>query len=300
MAHHDEYNTFGRLDELHDYKVADGYPDIRGWDVYTDAGQKIGKVDELIVDTTEMRVLYIDVDLDGSIRDEVGDAADSAKAAVTPGPDHVERGHTLLPIGTARIDDDKDQIVIDRIDLGTIGSLPRYDGRKVTREYEAGLRNRFGAGASATGMAGTAALATSADAPSTTGNDRAAEMARGEDMARWYGSEHYDDQRLFASRRNRGTGVQLDDSGIGDLGITRPDVEGTRDATRRGAVGDAPAGADVGEQEIHMQVAREGADAERRAGARRETIVRRNATGTDDSGDMTVRRERAEGGDTIY
>jgi hypothetical protein len=40
-----------RLSELSSYKVADGEPDIRGWDVRTISGRQLGEVAELLVDT---------------------------------------------------------------------------------------------------------------------------------------------------------------------------------------------------------------------------------------------------------
>ena len=41
----------GRLNDLDEFKVADGYPDIRGWEVRTGDGHKLGKVGDLVVDT---------------------------------------------------------------------------------------------------------------------------------------------------------------------------------------------------------------------------------------------------------
>ena len=37
------------LKELDDYQVADGEPDVRGWNVYTATGREIGDVDDLLV-----------------------------------------------------------------------------------------------------------------------------------------------------------------------------------------------------------------------------------------------------------
>ena len=37
------------LSELKDFKVADGAPDVRGWDVIADGGRKVGEVKELLV-----------------------------------------------------------------------------------------------------------------------------------------------------------------------------------------------------------------------------------------------------------
>ena len=90
-----------RLSELDDFEVADGYPDIRGWEVKTPDGRTLGKVDDLIVSISEMRVRYLDVDVDRSLASAVSDAAR---------PKGAEEGHALVPIGTATLDDARDAL----------------------------------------------------------------------------------------------------------------------------------------------------------------------------------------------
>jgi hypothetical protein len=71
MAHSDRDSVLGDdLKHLNHsgFDVAEGYPDIRGWDVVSRDGQKLGTVDDLVVSTSQMRVLYIDVDVDRSLR----------------------------------------------------------------------------------------------------------------------------------------------------------------------------------------------------------------------------------------
>lgn len=52
------------LDGLTGYKVAEGDPDVRGWDVIGRDGRRIGEVDDLLVDTAALRVRYLEVRLD--------------------------------------------------------------------------------------------------------------------------------------------------------------------------------------------------------------------------------------------
>ena len=52
-----------RLDVLDGYMVAEGDPISAGRDVGTGAGQNVGKVRELIVDTDAMKARYLDVQL---------------------------------------------------------------------------------------------------------------------------------------------------------------------------------------------------------------------------------------------
>jgi len=59
----DTYAGLQRLSETHDFTVASDDPDIRGWDVVTNASQ-IGEVSDLIVDPSAMKVRYVEVELD--------------------------------------------------------------------------------------------------------------------------------------------------------------------------------------------------------------------------------------------
>jgi hypothetical protein len=52
-----------RLSDLKSYQVADGEPDIRGWEVRTISGRVLGEVSELLVDTEAGEVVMLDVDV---------------------------------------------------------------------------------------------------------------------------------------------------------------------------------------------------------------------------------------------
>lgn len=154
-----------RLDDLDDYKVADGEPDIRGWDVKTADGRRIGEVKELLVDTGAMKVRYMEVELD---RKASGLADDR---------------RILVPIGTARLDDDADDVYVQSTSAD-LATMPAYDRSAFGRDYETSLRDRYSAGA-----AGAAGTTRPADLP-------AAEPDEG-----FYGHPVYDDSRFFGSRR---------------------------------------------------------------------------------------------------
>lgn len=63
----DDQRTPGlqRMSTLSGYTVSDEDPDIRGWKVVGANGEVIGKVDDLFVDTAQMKVAEIDVDVKG-------------------------------------------------------------------------------------------------------------------------------------------------------------------------------------------------------------------------------------------
>jgi sporulation protein YlmC with PRC-barrel domain len=130
------------LSQLDDFKVADGEPDVRGWEVLASDGRKIGEVDELLVDTAAMKVRYLDVDVE------------------TAGGGHDR--HVLIPIGYARLDDARDCVLLDSAS-SELGGIPSYDQGPLTRDFESSLRQTFSArrgdtGGLSGGMMDTAGL----------------------------------------------------------------------------------------------------------------------------------------------
>src|SRR5919112_617677 len=95
-----------RLKELDDYKVTEGEPDIRGWNVYTATGRELGTVEDLLVDTDLGEVVMVDIDLKRDDR------------------------HTLAPIKAAWIDRDTKRVVLNTSMFDVDGSLlPRDEVR---------------------------------------------------------------------------------------------------------------------------------------------------------------------------
>lgn len=115
------------LGQLDDYKVADGEPDVRGWEVLAADGRKIGEVDELLVDTAAMKVRYLDVDVDDGM--------------VAGGADR----HVLIPIGYARLQEDRDCVLVDALASADLGGMPSYDQGPLTRDFESSVRESFSA-----------------------------------------------------------------------------------------------------------------------------------------------------------
>lgn len=62
---------YARLHEMGDLRVSPEDPDPTGWAVIDRSGQRVGTVDELIVDTAAMKVRYLEIELDDApTRDE--------------------------------------------------------------------------------------------------------------------------------------------------------------------------------------------------------------------------------------
>jgi hypothetical protein len=53
-----------RLRDLRDFEVAEKQPDVRGWPVHTSDGHRVGEVHDLLVDTSALKVRYLDVEID--------------------------------------------------------------------------------------------------------------------------------------------------------------------------------------------------------------------------------------------
>jgi uncharacterized protein (TIGR02271 family) len=114
-----------RLDELEDFEIADGEPDIRGWDVKTSDGTTVGKVDGLIADPDAREVRYIEMK---AKRDLLGTKEDE---------------HVLIPIGTARLDDDHDNVYVDQLPAGGLKGAPRFGRTPLTMEHDRSLRDYY-------------------------------------------------------------------------------------------------------------------------------------------------------------
>ena len=123
----DSEYRLARLDELDDYKVADGEPDPRGWEVRASDGRRIGKVDSMIADTGMMKVRYLDVELD---RDELKLEEDR---------------HVLIPIGGATLDAKDDVVNLPMLSSSHIVNLLPWNHDTISREDEHRLMAQFDA-----------------------------------------------------------------------------------------------------------------------------------------------------------
>ena len=138
-----------RLEELHrsGYEIADGQPDITGWNIKARSGKKIGKVDDLLFEPHSRRVRYLVVDLDNN---ELGLAEDR---------------RILIPIGIAELytkadrkearDRDRDidpaysaydptedgnVVYIPSVSAEQLDELPLYEKGRLSRHVEMAIR----------------------------------------------------------------------------------------------------------------------------------------------------------------
>lgn len=119
-----------RLGEFGEYEVADGEPDPRGWRVLSSEGERIGDIDDLIVDTSAMKVRYLDCDLDESGLNLSGGDRDR---------------HVLIPVGFATLNR-ADREVRVGVNRDEVLNLPEYRGGPLTAalasQVQAGFSGR--------------------------------------------------------------------------------------------------------------------------------------------------------------
>jgi sporulation protein YlmC with PRC-barrel domain len=108
-----------RLQELDrsDFEIVDGEPDIRGWDVKNETGQKIGEVEDLIIDARLKKVRYMVVDLNDNDLD-------------------IKHDKVAIPIGLAELDKKEDDVILPGINAEQLKALPDYDRDKLDASVE--------------------------------------------------------------------------------------------------------------------------------------------------------------------
>ncbi|HKW45823.1 MAG TPA: PRC-barrel domain-containing protein [Gemmatimonadaceae bacterium] len=107
---------FGDLDE--DYVIDDPTPDFRDWPLTLSDDRRVGKVDDLIIDSSTMTVKYLEVHVARDVH--LG---------------HAERW-ILIPVEAVRVDTDNPRIVIDHLPSGGLNGAPRQRGLVPTTEEQ--------------------------------------------------------------------------------------------------------------------------------------------------------------------
>lgn len=157
-------NETSQLKELRasGYEIAEGEPDIRGWDVQNKEGQTIGEVDELLFDQQSCKVRYIIVDIDD----------DNSKA---------DDRKVLIPIGLAVLHEKEDDVVLPTLNLEQLAMLPEYKKGSLDVSTEKSIRNIL-AGVGVTGVAaGTLGSTT-------------------DDSEDFYAHDHFNEDKLYQNR----------------------------------------------------------------------------------------------------
>jgi hypothetical protein len=126
------------LDELSDYKVASGYSDVRGWEVLDADKRTIGKVDSLLVNRNEERVVYLDVEVDKNLIEEGHEPFETPDQKGAHEYLNKEgENHLIIPIGLVDLDEGGRKVFTDEIGYDTFRKTKRYrKGSQIDRDYE--------------------------------------------------------------------------------------------------------------------------------------------------------------------
>ncbi len=126
------------LNELSDYKVKSGDPDVRGWKVHDKEKRVVGKVDNLLVNKNTEKVVYLDVEVDSSIIEANHEPySGSAQSGVHEFLNKDGENHLIVPIGLVTLDKNDKIVNTNEIDHKTFAETKRKKkGHPVDREYE--------------------------------------------------------------------------------------------------------------------------------------------------------------------
>ncbi|WP_372919525.1 photosystem reaction center subunit H [Salegentibacter sp.] len=133
------------LNELKDYKVAGGYPDIRGWEVRDSDKRVVGKVDNLLVNRNIDRVVYLDIDVDQTIIDARHDPFGTpADPEIKEFVNEEGENHLIIPIGLVDLDEDEKYVFTNRITHKTFAETKRIEkGAHLNRDYEEAVLSSY-------------------------------------------------------------------------------------------------------------------------------------------------------------
>jgi photosynthetic reaction center H subunit len=118
----EETHEYRQLESLadSDYEVADGNPEIQGWDIKDDSGERVGEVRNLLFNPSSKKVRYIVADLD----------ATSAR-------------RILIPIGLAELHETDDEVYLPGITARQLAAVPDYSDDSIADFYEEQVLNTF-------------------------------------------------------------------------------------------------------------------------------------------------------------
>lgn len=255
------------LDQLDDFRVAEGDPDVRGWDVLTADGRRIGEVDNLLIDTEAMKVRYLEVDIDHD-----------AEAAADR--------HILVPIGYARLDEDDDRIFVDSLTSTTLSQIPDYRTGELTRDYETKLHGFFDTDFTAPAPESDFYARNSYDDEAFFG------PRRDEGEERLTRSE----EQLAVGKQERVTGAVEVDKSFDTEHVTEhvPTRHEEVVIERRPASAGMSANPRIDEDEIRIPVTEEEVVSEVRTVPKEEIIVRKQERVEDEVVEADLRRERVD------
>lgn len=157
-----------------DFRMVEGEPDIRGWDIKLSNGKKVGEVEDLIVDAQKQKVRYMLVDRSHNDLDLKDD-------------------NVLIPIGLATLDQKEDDVILPGITVEQLRNLPEYNEDNLNENTERVICAAFGRQENAMGKS---THTTGSTTPHTTGS--ASRTPEQDDD--FYRHDYFNDDNLYKNR----------------------------------------------------------------------------------------------------
>jgi sporulation protein YlmC with PRC-barrel domain len=116
------------LRQARDFRLPKGAPNVRGWNVFGEDHERIGTVDEMLVDPEQMKVRYLDVD--------VSDDLFLLR----------EDRHVVVPMEAVELRERGEDVWVHGLTAKQVALLPAYTGGPVDPLVEMRVREAFAAG----------------------------------------------------------------------------------------------------------------------------------------------------------
>lgn len=141
----DENKDLFYLHDLSDYKVAEDYPDVRGWKLQDAAHREVGKVDGLLVSKTQEKVVYLDIEVNDEMIEEGHEVYGKPSAdGVHEFLNKEGENHLIVPIGLVEINEDDETLYSHQVNYQTFLTTSRFSkGNAISRDYELGVYKTY-------------------------------------------------------------------------------------------------------------------------------------------------------------
>lgn len=108
-----------------DYMIADPIPDVRGWTVTLPDRHRVGRVDDVVLDTAAMTAKYLEVKVDPEVL--LGE----------------KDRWVLVPVESVRLSADEARIVIDHLPAGGLADAPHNNRELPTNAQQRAILAYF-------------------------------------------------------------------------------------------------------------------------------------------------------------
>lgn len=122
----EDRSEYYRLEELahSDYEIADGEPDIKGWDIKDRTGIKLAEVADLLFNPASRKVRYLVARLQERVFG-------------------VENRKVLIPVGLAELHTKEDEVFLPGISISQLAVAPEYHKGQISIQTEVLARDVF-------------------------------------------------------------------------------------------------------------------------------------------------------------